>query len=116
MNVDELQSVHHAALSRSRSSRAEKEKGRKERRVVRAVVLPAHHRSQETCQENGLVRAIAPPFRRQEQRLTLGRLRWRLIHLWSLANLWVLDSWGLDLGGFLAISNYLELSRRCRSG
>ena len=89
VNVDELQSASRCIMlhrvlvqSRSRSSRAEKEKGRRVKRVVRAIVLPTHNQSQAMCQEKGLARAITLPLRRRKPRLTLGRLQWRLIHLW----------------------------------
>ena len=52
--------------SRSRSSRAGKEKGRRVKRVVRAIVLPTHNQSQAMCRENGLVRAIVLLFRRRK--------------------------------------------------
>ena len=65
--------------SRSRSLRAEKEKERRGKRAVRAVVLPAHHRSQVKCQVKDLVRAVAHLSQRQKQRMMLDQLRWRLI-------------------------------------
>ena len=51
VNVEELQSVHHAAQG----------PGPKQEPIIKGgkgVVLPAHHQSQVKCQEKGLVRAI----------------------------------------------------------
>ena len=93
VNVDELQSVHHAAQGpgpkqepiikggKGKGKKGEKG-GRRVKRVVRAIVLPTHNQSQARYQEKDLARAIAPPFRRRKPRLTLGRLQWRLTHLW----------------------------------
>ena len=77
LNVDIVRRV--LVPSRSRSSRAEKEKGRKGKRAARAVVLPAHRRSQVKCQIKDLVRAVAHLSLRQRQRMTLDQLRWRLM-------------------------------------
>ena len=48
MNVDELQSVHHAA--QEPIVKGGKGKGKKGEKGGRAVVLPAHHQSQVRCQ------------------------------------------------------------------
>ena len=71
VNVDELQS--------SRSSRAGKEKERRVKRVVRAIILPTHSQSRAMRQQKDLVRAIVLLFRRRKPRPMLGRLQWRLI-------------------------------------
>ena len=80
VNVEELQSVHHAVQGPG-PKQEPIVKGRKERKAVRAVVLPALHQSQVESQRKGLARAIVLLSHRQKQRVMLDRLRWRLIPL-----------------------------------
>ena len=82
MNVDELQSVHHAAQGPGpkqepivKGGKGKGKKGEKGGKGGGPSGPPPK------SGEKGSGKGEAPPFRRQKQRLMLGRLRWRLIHL-----------------------------------
>ena len=83
VNIEGLQSVHHAAQGPGPKQepivKGGKGKGKKGEKGGKGG---SHHQSQVKCQEKGLVRAIVHLSHRQKRRLMLGRLRWRLMQLW----------------------------------
>ena len=81
VNVDELQSVHHVAQGPGPKQEPIVKGGKGKGKTGEKGGKGGSPSGPPPKPGDEPVRATAPPFRRQKQRLMLGRLRWRLIHL-----------------------------------